>query len=70
MAGFFVSFVNNGLHYHYEILALLLGKLKEIHEWFSKQKEFKFIGSSILFIYDAAAFQEDPRKVLRKLRYD
>jgi len=46
-------FINNGCEMQYNTFAALNSKLKRLLKWFQQQTAFRFIGSSILFIYDA-----------------
>jgi len=54
-------FIQNGKQIRYEILEAMLPSLSQIREYFRKQTDFKFYGSSILFVYDGANPQPNVR---------
>lgn len=52
----FCLFVTNGIHTYYEILSAFLPHLREILAWFENQHYSRFVGSSILLLYDGEDF--------------
>jgi Ca2+-binding EF-hand superfamily protein len=46
------SFMENGHRLRYEVARAFLPKLKQILAYFESQKDFRFVGSSILLIYE------------------
>jgi hypothetical protein len=54
-------FIQNGNILRYEVLEVMLEKLHEIKKYFRMQTKYRFIGSSLLFIYDGANEKPDVR---------
>ena len=42
-----------------ELVAPLLRRVREIEAWVEAQREFRFIGSSLLFVYEGSEAQDD-----------
>lgn len=49
----FLEFFNSGNGLRIDVLTALKSKLVDIHQWMSTQTSYKFIASSLLFVYDA-----------------
>jgi len=50
-----IFFVSDGDTVRYNVLQQIMEKMKDMIEWFQKQKEFIFLSSSLLLYYDAFA---------------
>jgi hypothetical protein len=61
----FCLFVTNGIHTCYEILSAFLPHLREILAWFENQHYSRFVGSSILLLYDGEDFPPRHRPLLK-----
>jgi len=48
-------YFHNGDRLRYDVVNAMIPKLKEIQSWFKAQQDFKFVGSSILYVYDGAS---------------
>lgn len=60
--------MENGHRLRYEVARAFLPKLKQILAYFETQKDFRFVGSSILLIYEGVDEGED-KAPLVNVRY-
>eukprot|EP01097_Dermamoeba_algensis_P011373 TRINITY_DN8804_c0_g1_i1.p1 TRINITY_DN8804_c0_g1~~TRINITY_DN8804_c0_g1_i1.p1 ORF type:complete len:711 (-),score=150.68 TRINITY_DN8804_c0_g1_i1:291-2423(-) len=56
-------YLNNSERMRYDVLKVMIAKLKEATAFIETQKVFRFIGSSILFVYDGDSGVNEPPKV-------
>ena len=50
----FAEYLHDGARVRVELIPPFLERLRAIRAWFAAQSEFRFYGSSLLFLYDAA----------------
>jgi hypothetical protein len=65
----FYEYLHDGERLRLEVVPHLLGRLREIRAWFAAQAEFRFYGSSLLFLYDVDAPPEAPLVDLRMIDF-
>jgi hypothetical protein len=49
----FLEFFNAGNTFRVDVMMTLKNKLVDMHQWFSTQTSYKFIASSLFFVFDA-----------------
>lgn len=53
----FEEYLHDGTRVRTELIPPLLDRLREIESWFESQSDFRFYGSSLLFVYDSSSSQ-------------
>ena len=56
-------YLDNGKAVRRDLIPAFLKRLKDMERWFATQQQFRFYGTSLLFIYEGDPSAEDPNRV-------